>query len=145
MSYQDFLTQWLGKEYEESTADWYQCVALVKLYIEQVDWIQLGWFGGTAFNGWETGSPFDSNWERVLNSPTAIPPLWAVVFFKPYAADPAGHVAIAAEGCTSTQLNVIEQNAGNGNGDGKVSDGNCIRLHTYNYETPVCLWWFMYK
>ena len=116
MSYDDFLKAYLGKRTQESPQTGYQCVALAKLYIQQVDGLTLGGFGGTAINGWNTGSPFNSKWKRINNSATAIPPLGAVVFFAPRAGDPAGHVAIAGRGCTSTALNVIEQNASTGNG-----------------------------
>ena len=41
------------------------------------------------------------------------------------------------------QLNVIEQNAGTGNGDGK--GGNAIRKHTYDYINPKCVGWYTPK
>ena len=53
---------------------------------------------------------------------------------------------MAGEGCTGSKLVLIEQNAGNGNGDGK--NGNKITMRAIKYNDPkrgVCLGWYTLK
>jgi hypothetical protein len=101
-------------------------------------------FSGSALNGWLTGSPFvGTKWTRVTNTTTAIPKEGDIVFLDKTIDNPYGHVAVAGDGCTGSKLVLVEQNAGNGNGDGK--NGNKITMRAIKYNDTkrgVCLGWY---
>ena len=140
------LKKWIGKIVDYDKAYGYQCVDFARQHAKDM-WNPIWTFWGSALNGWLTGSPFVwTKWERVTNTTTAIPKEWDIVFLDKTASNPYWHVAIAWEGCTGSKLVLIEQNAGNGNGDGK--NGNKITMRTIKYNDPkrgVCLGWYTLK
>lgn len=113
---------------------WFQCVDFVKQVAEE------SWFpittSGNAIDLWEKG--LWPSYRRIYNAWGNFPKEGDVVLFS--WPTKYGHICVADGGCTMRDLNVIEQNAGTGNGDGKGS--NAIRKHTYNYINPKCVGWF---
>ena len=140
------IQKWIGKITKENEKLWAQCVSWVKKFaLEQGNPIWTFW--GSALTGWLTGKPFiGTKWERVVNTVTAVPKEWDIVFLDKTASNPYGHVAVAWEGCTWSKLVLIEQNAGTWNGDGK--NGNKITLREIKYNDPkrwFCLGWYTLK
>lgn len=73
-----------------------------------------------------------------------VPQAGDVVFFDKSASNPYGHVAIAGNESTSTFIDIIEQNAGSGNGDGKGN--NAVARRKLKYDARgACLGWFRYN
>lgn len=140
MKYQDLKAKWQWSKYIETPAFWAQCVAWSKKAVNELYWVSLKGFGGSALNGWNTGSPFDKTWKRVYNYKAAIPKAGDIVFFNKTIANPFGHVAVVGDGSTTTTLVVLEQNGGMWKGHWVGSDA--IREHTYDYVHPQCLGWF---
>ena len=140
------LKNWLGKIVDYDKAYWFQCVDLARQHAKDM-WNPIGTFWGSALNGWLTGSPFiGTKWERVVNTVTAVPKEWDIVFLNKTASNPYWHVAVAWEGCTGSKLFLVEQNAGTWNGDGK--NGNKITLREIKYNDPkrwFCLGWYTLK
>ena len=133
------INKWIGKTADYDKAYGFQCVDFARQYASDAGY-PIGTFSGSAYNGWKTGSPFNSKWLRVQRNNNA-PSTWDIVFFVPTPTNPYGHVAIADNGCTTTILKIIEQNAGTGNGDGKGN--NAIRKRTTTYS--LCAGWYTIK
>lgn len=145
MTHSQIITKWLGKKYAESKELGNQCVAWAKKYAEESGHSIKG-FSGSALNGWNSWSPFNTEWKRVENAPNAIPKAGSVIFFDKTSANPYGHVAIVDDGSTNAQLVVIEQNAGSGNGNG--IGANAITRRTVAYTAwswrGKCLGWYSF-
>lgn len=140
------LKNWIGKIVDYDKAYGYQCVDFARQHAKDM-WKPIWTFWGSALNGWLTGKPFiGTKWERVVNTVTAVPKEWDIVFLNKTPSNPYGHVAVAGEGCTGSKLVLIEQNAGTGNGDGK--NGNKVTLREIKYNDPkrgICLGWYTLK
>lgn len=118
MNHNQFIETYLRTAQNTDWAFWVQCVDLAKLYSREVLGIELGSFGGSARNGWlNKAKTFDlKKWVKVLNSPAAIPPRGAIIFYdEPWL---TGHVAIVHEADVNDVL-LIEQNWATGNWDWK--------------------------
>ena len=141
---QKIIQKYLGKRYAESKELGHQCVAWAKLFAREMGYPIAG-FSGSALKGWQTGSPFSSEWQRVENTPQAVPKPGAIIFFDATKDNPYGHVAVV-ESASSKLLIVIEQNAGNGNGNGLGM--NAITRRTVGYTATAsrgkCLGWYEY-
>lgn len=139
---QKIIQKYLGKRYAESKELGHQCVAWVKLFAREMGYPIKG-FSWSALKGWQTGSPFSSEWKRVENTPQAVPKPGDIIFFDATKANPYGHVAVV-ESASSKLLVVIEQNAGNGNGNGIWA--NAITRRTVAYIAGggrgKCLGWY---
>jgi hypothetical protein len=140
------IKKWLWKTIDYDKVYNMQCVDWSRQFaLEQGNPIWTFW--GSALTGWLTGKPFiGTKWERVVNTVTAVPKEWDIVFLNKTTSNPYGHVAVAWEGCTGSKLVLIEQNAGTWNGDGK--NGNKITLREIKYNDPkrwVCLGWYTLK
>lgn len=128
------MTSWIWKKVDYDKAYWNQCVDWARQYAQDIGY-PIGTFSGSALNGWKTGSPFKSNWKRVVYSAGKIPQKWAIVFFDKTKANPYGHVAVVHDAGERT-ITVVEQNAWSGNWDGKWA--NAIITRTYSYtNAPV--------
>ena len=131
------INKWIGKKSDIDGQFGYQCTDFARQYCADIG-TPISNFSGSAYNWWKTGSPFDSKWKRVQRQGNNFPSAWDVVFFVPTATNQYGHVAIVDNGCTPTVLNIIEQNAGSGNGDWKGN--NAIRRRSTNYS--LCAGWY---
>lgn len=144
MTHSQIITKWLGKKYAESPSLGHQCVAWAKLFAREMGHPISG-FSGSALKGWQTGSPFSAEWQRVENTPQAVPKSGAIIFFDATKDNPYGHVAVV-ERADQKFIIVIEQNAGNGNGNGLGM--NAITRNTVGYTATAsrgkCLGWYEY-
>lgn len=135
------ISGWIGKSSDYDKMYGAQCVDFARQYCKDAGY-PIGTFSGSAFNGWKTWSPFDTSWVRIKNdNPNTYPSPGDIVFFWPTRTNPYGHVAVADKWCTYSILNIIEQNAGSGNGDGRWS--NAIKRRSTSYVN--CLGWFHRK
>lgn len=144
ISFQDLKRKWIWKSYSENKEFWAQCVAWAKKAINDLYGISLASFWGSALNAWQTWSPFSSEWKKVENKIWNYPSVWAVVFFDKVKWNPYWHVAIVGEGSDKNKLVVLEQNAGNWNGD--WVGNNAITERILDYIHPAkCLGWYELK
>lgn len=121
--------------YSETAELWTQCVWGVKKYSQDVLGVALWSFGGSAINGWNSGSPFAWRpFSRIENSATFVPKVWDICFFQ---IGTYWHIAIIDEHSTTRIAFVIEQNWGNG--DWKWKD-DFYQVKAYDYITPKFLW-----
>lgn len=128
------VDKWIGKKVDVDGMYGSQCMDFVRQYCKE-QWFPIT-TSGNAIDMWKRG--LGSSYKRIPNNGGNFPNAWDVVIFQ--WPTKYGHICIASDGCTSTKLNVIEQNAQTGNGDGL--GGNAIRNHTYNYITPKCIGWY---
>lgn len=102
MTNQEFLSKWLGGKYREDPKLWYQCVALAKIYYEEVFWVKWLSFGNSAINGWL----HLWNLQDILDVVTQ-PQLGDMVFFDKTLTNPSWHVGIYQD-----QKTLLEENGG---------------------------------
>lgn len=136
-----FLDTYLRTAQDIDWSYWYQCVDLARLYSEEVLWIKLGTFWGTARSGWYNKSKtFGLKiWDRIEYKPWINPPKqWDIIFYDTWI---SGHVAIVDK-ANKIDITVLEQNWATGNGDWKVY--NQINLETKRDFKDV-LWWYHKK
>lgn len=137
------VSKWLGKWVDFDKAYGDQCVDWAKQFALDQYGVTLGNFSGSALNGWNTGSPFDSKWTRVVYKKGLIPGIGDIVFFDKMSYNPYGHVAVGDNGSDINNCCVIEQNGGAGKATGTWVDA--IRKKIYDYKTPPCLGWFRFN
>lgn len=143
MTTKEVFDKWIGKKYAESKELGHQCVALAKLFAQEV-WFPVKWFSWSALKGWETGSPFvGTEWVRVENSISAVPTSGSIIFFDKTPKNPYGHVAVV-DSADANSIVLVEQNAGSGNGNG--IGANAITRRTVGYTARSgrgkCLGWY---
>lgn len=129
-----------GKTYAENPAYWFQCVAWVKCAIKELYWINLWGFGWSAHNWFVTWSPFWAGRTKVMNTPSAIPTSWSVIFRSRSWQLPYWHVAIVVSADVNN-VTVIEQNAKTGNGKWIGGDVITTRTHDYRWVSG----WYSYQ
>ena len=141
MNHTDFKSKWIGKGYAENAEYWYQCVAWVKCYAQEVFGKSLWSFCGSAYNGWTTWSPFDSDFTRIVSDSKIQIIQWDIAFFAPTSYNPYGHVGIIDK-WFPTSIDLLNQNYWNG--DGKWSD-DYFKISKFNGTDPKFLWVFRFK
>lgn len=140
MTAKQYLDMYLWTRYAEQWY-WYECIGWVKHMVSKIHKRILAWFWWSAINWWISWSPFNNSWQRVKNSPEAVPSQWDVIFFDKTRWNIWWHVWMVYQADKST-VTVIEQNwVGSKTG----LKWDAIRLKTYNYLSPKCLWWFTLK
>lgn len=133
MNHEQYKQQRLNKRID---FDWwfgFQCVDLARHYMELVHKYKSGTFSWSAINGYNTGSPFDTTWEKVS---WWTPKQGDIVFQNPTKQNPYWHVAIC-DTVNGKNIVVVEQNGATGNGKWLWNDA--IRLQQYPLSTIV---WF---
>lgn len=134
MTHLQYLQDRIWKRIDYDQAFWFQCVDLVRHYMELVHWYKSGTFSGTAFKGFQTWSPFNSNREKKTSGN---PKQWDVIFRWPTKANWwSWHVAIV-DSVKGTNITVIEQN---GVGTGNWLWNNAIRISAYPLSWII--WWY---
>lgn len=139
MTHQEFIEKYIRTAQDFDKAYGVQCVDLARLYAKEALNRNLGPFGGTALTGWQNkiGTFPAYLWTKVVNTPSAIPPQGAIIFYSfPKA---TGHVAIV-HGATADDVLLIEQNGASGNGDGKGY--NAINFEAKR-DYKDCLGWYI--
>lgn len=114
-------------------AYWYQCVDLIRDWVGYANLPPITNRGNA--NGLDT-TWLGSGWKRIKNSISWIPSPWDIIFFNN---PPYGHVAIVGRAWLNW-VDVLEQNAGNGNGDWLWANSISFRRLNYrkvtNWYTP---------
>lgn len=132
-----YLDVYLWTRYAEPWYE-YECVWWVKHMVSKIHNRTLSSFWGSAISWWITWSPFNKSWTRIRNEANNFPKQWDVIFFDKTRNSPRWHVAMVYQADANSVL-VIEQNwVGSKTG----LKWDAIRLKTYNYLSPKCLWWF---
>jgi len=121
--------------------DWiygHQCVDLIKHYSQNVLWIKLWSFGGSARNWWlnKENTFKEEFFEKIDLSNNNIPTPWDIIFWNKWK---YWHVAIVIEANLAI-ITVLEQNMGNW--DWKGLD-DCIKITKYRYEDIY--WWYRFR
>jgi len=119
--------------------DWiygYQCVDLIKHYSQNVLWIKLWGFWGSAKTWWlnkentfkpEIFKKEEYYWDN-------IPEAWDIIFFKTNT--PYWHTAVVIS-ASKDWIEVLEQNVGDGTWKGFK---NRVKIWLYNYNNVM--WWY---
>jgi hypothetical protein len=129
MNHNEFNKKWIGKSYIEPWMDTVECVWWVKLYWKEL-WFNIGAFGWSAINGWNTFCPFGKEWKRVEYKPGIYPRQWDILFWSENRCK-FGHTAFANKFCNANVLRYTDQN-----GTGK-RDPFTARFTDYKH----LLWW----
>lgn len=133
MTIKEYINEVLWGRVDFDNSFWYQCVDLVRDYVKKVYNHTLGRSGWSAKSWYWIPSSFP-NWKKVKNDPTQkdlVPKIGDIVFFD---WGDYWHVGVCTETYGNANLlQVLEQNGGNGNGDGLKT--NAIRLKTYKYTS----------
>ncbi len=137
MNHIQFLNTWLNKKVDYDGVFAYQCVDVVKQYIDQVYDMKAWIFGPSATIWYESGSVFSSNpiaWKKIPRSNTNKPQQWDIIFRWPSKTNAYGHVAIVDSMINAVKVKVIEQN-GVWGGNGEWN--NVIRLKEYTLANTI--------
>lgn len=120
--YSDFENEWIGKRKDYDGVAGYQCVDLVKQYVDEKYGIKAGAWGD-AKNYWLNTNPGLLTKFDKLNSNDA--QAGDIVPLKPIDAQPshsAGHIGIATGAKDSANVEILEQNGNGATGTGTGSD-----------------------
>lgn len=85
-----------------------ECVAWAKKYCEERGY-PIKAFGGSAINGWLTGSPFDDTWVKVHYKKGLFPQQGDIIFWSEDRCE-YGHVAVVNKFCNANVLRYSDQN-----------------------------------
>lgn len=123
--YVEFKEKWLDKVIDYDHCYGYQCVDLIKLYLDQC----LGyWKIGSLWNAKNLpNNKFFDGWAKIKLT-TNNAKQWDIVVANNWE---YGHVAIV-DRIVWDKIRVLEQN-GTGKNSGSGKDGNQIRIHQYNF------------
>ena len=108
MLHNEILQKWIGKNYIEPWMKTAECVAWAKKYCQERGY-PIKWFGGSAWKWWQTWSPFDNTWKRVIKTSLNAPSEGDVVFFDERRCL-NGHISIAGRFCNPLVLRHVDQN-----------------------------------
>jgi len=114
MNHNEFNKKWIGKQKDFDWSYWVQCVDWVRFYWKEL-WLNIGAFGWSAINGWNTFCPFGKEWKRVEYKPWMYPRQWDILFWSENRCKD-GHTWIANKFCNANVLRYTDQN-GTGHGD----------------------------
>lgn len=131
MNYSEFKNQWLGKRIDYDSLYGWQCVDIIKQWLDSGFSIKPGAWGN-AIDYWRSTNPgILTAFKKVTNTPYYIPPQGSIVIFNATSSNQYGHIAIV-DSATITVLNILEQNGGAGTGTGTGVDAIRLRNPGYN-------------
>ena len=131
MNYSEFKNQWLGKRIDYDSLYGWQCVDIIKQWLDSGFSIKPGAWGN-AIDYWRSTNPgILTAFKKVTNTPDYIPPQGSIVIFNATSSNKYGHIAIV-DSATKTVLNILEQNGGAGTGTGTGVDVIRVRNSGYN-------------
>ena len=111
---EQFLSDYLGKSkgYPDDNSYKGECLSICKLYIKECFGINPPASGsGSAYGYWSKfPNPLGEVFEKVLNTDDLIPQKGWIAIWKPWSTNQYGHIAIVAEGCTTSTLKNYAQN-----------------------------------
>lgn len=124
MSYQDFYNKYIGKRVAYPPLPTYECVSLVKQYLDECFGIKPGSWGDAKYYWLATNPTLLKRFNKIGG---IIPKQGDIIILKPTIANKYGHIAIAHDSTT-----MLEQNGSTGTGIGTGNDA--IRLRTIPIE-----------
>jgi hypothetical protein len=113
ITYKEFLDKYLGQSKGYPDGSYIgECLSIVKLYIKECFGINPPPSGsGSAYGYWSNfPSPLGNVFEKVENTDTLIPEKGWIAVWEPWSANQYGHIAIVADGCTTSTLKNYAQN-----------------------------------
>ena len=140
--FNQIINKYIGKRVDYNYDKSYQCVDFVKQYVLEQYWVTLNPFGPSALTGWNSGSPFNSSWKRVVYTQWTFPEVGDIVFLDKTYGNKYGHVCVADANCNQSVLNIIEQNAWDGLGSWLGWNAVTRRSIKYKSNRGNCLGWF---
>lgn len=137
MNLQEFKKRTVGLCIDYDGVYGHQCVDLIKHYSQNVLWVKLGSFGGSAKTGWYNRANTFKKWvfERFEYKAGMIPKPGDIIFIK--TKTPYWHVWIVLE-ADIKNITILEQNMGSG--DWKWLD-DCVKISNYNYNSNILGWY----
>lgn len=109
-----FLSDYLGKSkgYPNQESFKGECLSIVKLYIKECFGIDPPPSGtNSAYGYWlNFPDPLGEKFGRITNTATLIPQKGWIAIWKPWSSNQYGHIAIVADGCTTSTLKNWAQN-----------------------------------
>ena len=115
----NFKNFWLGKVVDYDRVYGYQCVDLIKQYLNQNFGLAPGAWGNAIDYWTNTNGSILTKFDKVAGSDART---GDIVVFKGLAGNPYGHIGIATQNADGTNVTVLEQNGSTGNGAGKGGD-----------------------
>lgn len=100
MTFDEFITEWLGKKCDFDGYYGGQCVDLYRMYVKQVLNVEQSPGVGGATEIWDSAS--DKYYDFIENTPTGVPLKGDIVIWDRDAGGGFGHVAIFIEGNTDS-------------------------------------------
>ena len=123
--YNEFKEKRLGKKIDYDNCYKYQCVDLVKLYLDKCCWY---WKIGSLWNAKDLPNNRFFDWRAKIKLTTNNAKQWDIVVASNWT---YGHVAIV-DRIVNGKIYVMEQN-GTGKNSGSWTDGNEIRIQPYSF------------
>lgn len=115
----DFFRKYNGKRIDYDGVDAYQCVDIIKQYLDEWFGIKAGAWGNAKDYWLSTNPAVLAKFDKIVTSQTQSDD---IVVFKPTSYNPYGHIGIGVDS------RLIEQNGGTGSGTGTGTDA--IRVRT---------------
>jgi hypothetical protein len=125
MTYSGFKTKWLGKRVDYDHVYGYQCVDLIKQYLNERFGIKAGSWGNAVDYWYHTNPTILKKFDKLSTSKAR---QGDIVIFKGINGNPYGHIGVcdANVGTLSINVNTLEQNGSTGSGSG--TGGDAIRV-----------------
>jgi len=126
-----------GKRFQENSNLWYQCVSLIKLYLESCFWYPRK-KAGNANEVWVGAYSYMPNdWTKERNKKSIIsqkPMVWAVLITDNLEdKNPYGHIWIVTDSWDWKTFTMLQQNWMHGSWLGINGDEICEKQYDYNY------------
>lgn len=119
MTFGKFESKWLGKRVDYDKVFGYQCVDLIKQYVDEVHSIRSGAWGN-AIDYWRSPHPTLLTIFKKVAGTDAL--RGDIVIIKPISNNPYGHIGIATGQSDKTSVQILEENGGASTGTGLGSD-----------------------
>ena len=111
MNFDEFVKTYKGKKVEYDKVSYYQCVDLVKMYVDKVLNLHFGAYGNAKdyYYSYKIIPTLCNNFTKIANTPTFIPQKGDIVVWNN---GKNGHIAIATGEGTTRWVNSFDQNYG---------------------------------
>jgi hypothetical protein len=119
MSYQTFKSQWIGKRVDYDKVYGYQCVDLIKQYLNQEYGLSPGAWGNAIDYYYSPNSAILTKFDRLSTKEART---GDIVIFKGVNGNPYGHIGVCDGNAGILTVTTLEQNGSTGNGSGLYGD-----------------------
>lgn len=116
MNYDQFAAEWLGKRVDYDGVYQYQCVDLIKQYVDELYGIKSGAFGNAIDYWTNVQNPMTQWFNRIAGSNVMKGDI-IILTGGEY-----GHIGVATGRSDATNVEMLEQNGSTGNGQGTGGD-----------------------